>query len=390
MNKKISEKILFVDDDVNLLEGIKRQYRKQFNLAIASSGAEGLELLKREHFAVVVSDLQMPEMNGIEFLRKVREKYPDTTRIMLTGNADLSVAMDAVNEGSVFRFCTKPCPRDVMVNALSTGIEQYRLVMAERELLEKTLLGSVKVLTDILSIVNPVAFGRASRISNHVSKIAKKLGCRDLWKLQVAAMLSQIGCVTIPAESLEKVYQHEQLSPEEKKMFAAHPLVGKDLISKIPRLEEIGEIIAYQEKHFDGSGIPADSVKEKDIPLGSRILKVALDFDALMHAKKTPPLVIEELESRNGWYDPAILEILPAAIAGDKAAVIRKLTINELKTNMVLAQDVKTTKGLLLVSQGQEVDMSLIRRLKNFAQTVGVQQPIKVIVFDNKAAGQSG
>ena len=201
-------------------------------------------------------------------------------------------------------------------------------------------------------------------------------------------MLSQIGCVNIPAESLEKVYRHEQLSAEEREMFATHPLVGRDLISKIPRLEEVGEIIAYQEKHFNGGGIPADSVRGHGSPLGSRILKVALDFDALVNAQKTPTLAIDELERKNGWYDPAILEVLPVAIAGDGAAVIRKLTINELKTNMVLAQDVKTTKGLLLVSQGQEVDMSLIRRLKNFAQTVGVQEPVKVMVLNKKAADQ--
>ena len=380
MSAKILEKILFVDDDVNLLQAVKRRYRKKFNIVTASSAKEGLEMLASNQFAVVVSDLQMPEMNGIEFLAKVREEYPDVTRVMLTGNADLKAAIDAVNNGHIFRFCTKPCPVDVMINTLWSAIEQYRLVNAERELLEKTLLGSVKVLTDILALVNPIAFGRASRVTNYVKKITRKLALKDVWKFEIAAMLSQIGCVTLPGEALEKVYRNQELGEEEKKMYESHPVVGQDLISKIPRLDEVGQIIAYQEKLFNGAGKPENGVKGKEIPLGARILKIALDFDILVHNGMRPSLAFEEMKKREEWYDPDILSVLPSVISEEEAARIKEVDIEELDTSMVLAEDVKTTKGVLLISQGQEVTPSLIRRLKNFAQTVGVKEPIKVIL----------
>ncbi len=385
MNKIIPERILFVDDDVNLLQAVKRRYRKKFNIVTASSAREGLELLENDQFAVVVSDLQMPEMNGIEFLAKVKGKYPDVTRIMLTGNADLKAAIDAVNDGNIFRFCTKPCPVDIMVNTLLSGIEQYRLVNAERELLEKTLLGSVKVLTDILALVNPIAFGRASRVTNYVRKITKKLALKDVWKLEIAAMLSQIGCVTLPGEALEKVYRHQELSEKEKRMYESYPIVGQDLISKIPRLEEVGQIIAYQEKLFNGDGNPKDSVKGKDIPLGARILKIALDFDILVHNGMAPTLAFEKMRKRDEWYDPEILSVLPHIISEEKGLVIKEVSIADLDTNMVLAEDVKTTKGVLLISQGQEVTPSLLRRLKNFAQTVGIKEPVKVILQEDNS-----
>jgi len=380
VSAKILEKILFVDDDVNLLQAVKRRYRKKFNIVTASSAKEGLEMLASNQFAVVVSDLQMPEMNGIEFLAKVREEYPDVTRVMLTGNADLKAAIDAVNNGHIFRFCTKPCPVDVMINTLWSAIEQYRLVNAERELLEKTLLGSVKVLTDILALVNPIAFGRASRVTNYVKKITRKLALKDVWKFEIAAMLSQIGCVTLPGEALEKVYRNQELGEEEKKMYESHPVVGQDLISKIPRLDEVGQIIAYQEKLFNGAGKPENGVKGNEIPLGARILKIALDFDILVHNGMRPSLAFEEMKKREEWYDPDILSVLPSVISEEEAVRIKEVDIEELNTSMVLAEDVKTTKGVLLISQGQEVTLSLIRRLKNFAQTVGVKEPIKVIL----------
>lgn len=386
MSERLPEKILFVDDDVNLLQGIRRQYRKRFNIVTASSGREALALLQKGDFAVVVSDLQMPEMNGIEFLSEVKEHYPDVVRIMLTGNADLTAAIDAVNNGNIFRFCTKPCPVDVMVNTLWSAIEQYRLINAERELLEKTLLGSVKVLTDILSLVNPIAFGRASRVRNYVKKILDKLGITDTWKFEIAAMLSQIGCVTIPAEALEKVYKNEELRDEEKQMFTAHPLVGRELISTIPRLDEVASIIAYQEKRFDGTGIPGDGRKGSDIPLGARILKVALDFDVLVLSGMSLSRAFEEMKKRQGWYDSGILSALPQIIREEEILEVKEVLVRDLDTSMMLAEDVKTTKGVLLISQGQEVTPSLLKRLRNFSRTVGVREPIKVFVRNPGAA----
>jgi len=220
MTEHYVEKILIVDDEKNLLAGLERQLRGIFNIVTAESGLLGLRALEENGpFAVIVSDMRMPEMNGIQFLVKAGELYPDTVRMMLTGNADLETAMHAVNEGNIFRFLVKPCQKTTMKWALADGIKQYRLVLAERDLLENTLKGSVQVLTNILELVNPLAFSRTSRIQNYVSQICKRLKVEDIWQYELAAMLSQIGCVAVPSNTLSKVYAGSGLSEEELQMF---------------------------------------------------------------------------------------------------------------------------------------------------------------------------
>jgi response regulator RpfG family c-di-GMP phosphodiesterase len=377
----MENRILFVDDDPNLLASYQRQLRKQFPIDTSLGAKEGLVAIK-DHtpYAVVVSDLRMPEMNGIQFLSKVREITPDTVRIMLTGYADLQNAIEAVNEGNIFRFLTKPCHPDVLSKALSAGIEQYHLVKAEKELLEKTLKGSIKVLTELLALVNPEAFGRSSRIARYVREIGLHLGVSDLWKLETAAMLSQIGCVVLPEITLKKLYQDQRLTKEESQFLDMHPNIAADLLRNIPRMEEITESIAYQGKHFDGSGIPRDSRKGEDIPLAARILKAVLDFD-MLQAKGTPKSeAIKELTQRIGWYDPAILGSLEAVLGIETRYEVREVNVSGLVEKMILDEDVRAEKGMLLITKGHEVSQALIQRLKNFSQASGIKEPIRVLV----------
>ncbi|NMB35979.1 MAG: response regulator, partial [Firmicutes bacterium] len=169
------EKILLVDDEVNVLLAYQRHVRGLYKVTLAKSGDEGLSALEEQGpFAVVVSDYCMPGMDGIQFLSLAHRLKPDTVRLMLTGYADLENAIKAVNEGNIFRFLTKPCKSEEFKIALAAAVEQYKLVMAERELLEKTLKGSIKVLTDILSILSPYVCLKDS----YLSRMAKKLAAR--------------------------------------------------------------------------------------------------------------------------------------------------------------------------------------------------------------------
>ena len=253
----MSDKILFVDDDSNLLASFQRQLRNQFTVDISPDGQQGLESITHQGpYATIVSDFRMPGMDGVQFLSRAREVAPDSVRMLLTGYADVQTAIEAVNEGNIFRLLTKPCPPDTLTKALTAGIKQYQLVTAERELLEKTLSGSIKVLSEVLSLVNPEAFGRAARITRYVRQIASKMGLSEVWQFETAAMLSQIGCIILQEETLKKIYRGVELTKEEEQLFNMHPSIASDLIAKIPRMEKIAEIIAYQEKHFDGSGIP--------------------------------------------------------------------------------------------------------------------------------------
>lgn len=378
------EKILLVDDEPHVTDAFKRHMHHAFPVETAQEAATALELLHtRGPFAVVVSDLRMPGLDGIRFLSRVKEQTPDTVRIMLTGHADLHTAIEAINEGHIFRFLTKPCSPDMLAKVIRAGVEQYRLIVAEREILEKTLHGSVKVLADMLALVNPTAFGRATRIRRLAQMLMRRLKVEPAWPVDMAVMLSQIGCVTVPEEVLRKVCRAEALTPDEQRMVDAHPRVGHDLIATIPRLEPVAEIIAYQEKRYDGAGLPHDDRRDERIPMGARMLKVALDFDALEARGMSHAQALDALQRRPGWYDPTVLAALQDALtvleAGDQFT-LRDVSAGELKVGMLLAEDVVTNRDLLIISKGQEVTVPIILRLRNFVSNAAVREPIKVLI----------
>lgn len=377
----MTDKILCVDDDANILEGYQRGLRRRFHIDTALGAEPALAAIDaRGPYAVVVSDMRMPGTDGVQLLSEVRERAPDSVRIMLTGFADLQTAIEAVNEGNIFRFLTKPCAPEALAKALSAGIEQHRLVTAEKELLEKTLAGAIKVLADVLSLTNPTAFGHASRVRRLVRRLCEELRVEQPWQFEIAAMLSQIGCVTVPPDTLEKIYHARTLTPEESQMLRAHPITGRNLVANIPRLEKVADVIAYQHKRFDGSGIPSDSVAGKEIPLGARILKVALDYDTLKWCGETDVKALVELRQRLGWYDPDVLAAMETVSELETSLETREVKVRELTSQMILAEDVTTTDGALVVSKGQDVTPSLCQRLKNFSRKRQLTEPIRVLV----------
>lgn len=374
-------KILLVDDDYNILAAYKRHLFRKFDVVTAESGIIGLSLLKEQGpFAVVVSDFRMPEIDGIQFLSAVRKAAPDTVRVMLTGQADMKAAIDAINEGNLFRFLTKPCPIEDFIKTLDAAVEQYQLIISERELLEKTLKGSIKILMDILSLVNPVAFSQSSRIRNMSRKLVLRLNAENSWEVELAAMLSQIGCVTIPGDILEKRYKGEELTGREKKIYLSHPLAGKKLLANIPRLEGIAEAISYQEELYDGRGFTAERPKGPLIPLASRILKAVLDYDVLLATGRTPVKSVEAMRSRDGFYDPSVLDALEAEANNIKEGfIIRAMFLKDILPGMVLADDIKDKAGSILIPKGNEISEVIKARLINFASFGNVVEPIKIL-----------
>ncbi len=376
------EKILLVDDDQNILSGYRRSLRSEFRVETAEGGKAGLEALRANGpFAVVVSDLRMPGMDGNEFLREVRATFPDAIRMMLTGQADLQAASEAVNEGNIFRFLFKPCPQEVLTKALGDGVRQYLLLKSERDLLENTLSGTVQLLVDILALVNPAAFGRASRLQQIVRLLLPHFGRDNAWKLDVSAMLSQIGLVSLPGEIVDKVCIGETPAAEEAAMLENHPLCGRDLLVKIPRLEEVARNVAYQAKRFDGSGPPYEGLRGRQIPLGGRILKIALDYDSLIQSGATPETAFSELNNRSGWYDPELLSTLEQSVLNVRSGyTFHLIAATQLNTGMLLPDGIKTTHGNLVVGKGSEVTPAMLTKLQNFARFQGLSQPIRALL----------
>lgn len=379
----MNRKILFVDDDPNILQGYKRALRKDFDIFVAEGGQEGLLLLQTEHdFAVVVSDMRMPGMDGIQFLKYVKKLAPNSVRMMLTGNADQQTAVDAVNEGSIFRFMTKPCAPEIFAVVLNDGIEQYRLVTAEKELLEETLNNSLQVMVEILSMVNSTAFSRSSRVKRLARDIAERIGYKNAWEVEIAAMLSQIGCITVPEETLRKISNCEPLNEAELFSYHQHPKIGHDLIAKIPRMKNVAEIIANQNRRInDDSDLHSrtDLVDEKT--RGARILKLVLDFDKLLDSGNLPHNAFKELSLRVGWYDPIVLNTLKELIdEGTEEFVSTEIDVRELKPGMLLDEAIFSNKRVLLLSEGQEITLPLILRLINFSDSGTIGKILKVKV----------
>ncbi len=377
---KESKKVLFVDDEPDLLTLYRRLAEKYYNTVTAKNGAEGLKVLKDQGpFAVLVTDYRMPQMDGVELLTAARKICPDTVRIMLTGYAESEIAINAVNSGRIFRFLTKPCSTKDLLQAINAGYEQYRLIIAERDILENTLSGSINVLTQIIGLLSPLAFSRAARIKPYVQQIATGLQLPNVWEFEIAAMLSQIGSVTLPPEVMEKTYAGQALRPEEKAMVSKCAEIGSKLISQIPRLENsAGMIKAQNQENFERK--KSINFKDEDrATLGGHILKVALDFDQLLTRNASEDFT-EKIALKRMQSGPYLKEALDALANRQKeltAQVVESYRVTELSTGMILYQDVYTKNEILLASRGDEVTDSVISRLVNFSEGVGVIEPIR-------------
>jgi response regulator RpfG family c-di-GMP phosphodiesterase len=295
---------------------------------------------------------------------------------MLTGYADLASAVEAINKGSIFRFLTKPCSPELMTAVLEASIEQHRVVTAESVLLDRTLNGCVHVLTEILGLVNPNAFGRSMRLRRYIRRAIQHLSLRDPWQYEMAAMLSHIGCVSVPPDVLMKLQANHILRREEREMYDAHPVVGGRLLAEIPYLEPVAQMVARQN---DPSIAPSDIRRDGDrVAVGAALLRLAKEFDELASRKVGLGEVLVVLQGLG--YDPELVQALAEAAAEDEAMVIVPTRVRDLSVGAIVDEDVFATNGMLLVSNGQEVTPTVLERLHNFALGIGVVEPFRARV----------
>lgn len=379
----MAEKMLLVDDDSNILDGYRRSLSREFLMETALGGQQALKLVAENGpFAVVVSDMRMPEIDGIQLLSKIKAQSPDTVRV-ITGNADMETAVNAINEGSIFRFLTKPCSREMMAKTMTAALMQYRLVTAEKQLLEQTLSGSIQVLTEVLSLVNPAAFSRAERTRRYIHHIVTAMSLGNPWQYEVAAMLSQLGCVTLAAETIDAVYSGQTLTANEQAQYDAHPSVAHDLLSKIPRLEPIAWMIEHQNRPVPEVGDSAMT----EMRLGAGILRLTLAYERLIHKGTSRTEAAHSLARQNKSFSPEFFHALVSLDPNAEEGEIRKCRIDELSPGMIVQQEIRTDDGALLVSRGQEVTAPLLMKLKNFharrviAGDVTVSMPTTTLAF---------
>lgn len=368
-------RLLLVDDEPNVIEGLTRRLRRDYQIFSANDGAQALRLLEQEgEMHVIISDMRMPNMNGAQLLSEARKWYPDMIRILLTGQADLESAISAVNDGQIFRFLAKPCPADVVKTVLQAAMRQHELVNAERVLLDKTLRGALQALSDVLALAMPEAFGKATRIRTNATAVAKAVGLSDAWRIEAAATLSQVGSITLSPALASKLYHGEPLAAEEQAAVAKLPLIAIELLSTIPRLEPVCDLISM--------GFGTDNTKPP-ASTEAQVLRLCAEFDALSTTLRDPAQAAIKLQASAHGYDPSVVQAFLETVSKEaEVGRLAEIGVNELRDGMILAEDVYNQNGTLLLARGQRVRGNVIARLQSMRNALGSKKSVRVRLQD--------
>jgi CheY-like chemotaxis protein len=373
-------RILCVDDEPHVLAGMQLNLRRDFDVLIATSGELALGLLEvHPDVSVIVCDMRMPKMNGAALLAAVRARFPDVTRVLLTGQADMSAAISAINDGQIFRFLTKPCDRDALLTALRDAVQHYQLIHAERVLLQETLRGAVEALVDLLALAAPLTFGRANRVKQRARQLAEHLELSDAWQLEMAVSLQHLGYMALSHSTLEKLYAGHDLDEDAQKELARMPTVTEQILSHIPRLEPIRAILEAATRQSNWSGFAG----EGSVELAGAILRLANEVDAIETTGVGGMHVVKLLRTRGG-HPAQLLDALQVLVAQSTSNYIVELPLAALRGGMVVADDL-FLNGALLVARGYVVTASFLERARHFAKGA-VKEPIRILMTERDGA----
>jgi response regulator RpfG family c-di-GMP phosphodiesterase len=422
--------LLFVDDEPNILSALRRLFRPLgYHIFIAEGGAQGLEVFEREKIDLVISDMRMPEMDGAQFLEQVRLKSPETVRILLTGYADMSSTIDAINKGQIYRYIAKPWEDNDICLTVRYALEQKQLarerdrlealtrqqneelkdlnanleekVKARTEELRKTMgflevaheklkksfITSIRVFSNLIELREGDMAGHSRRVADLARKLALRVGMSEVeaQEVMVAALLHDIGQIGLPDKLLHK--QFNMLAGEERASVMKHPVVGEAALMALEQLHGAAKLIRSHHERFDGQGFP-DGLSGLAIPLGARVLAVANEYDGAQQGYLTnkklsaTDALIFIKEGRGRRYDPQVVDALIAMMSADVAAAPREREIalqpGDLKAGMVLSRDLLTRDGLLLLAHDYVLDEALLEQLKSYERTDG--RPMAVYV----------
>jgi response regulator RpfG family c-di-GMP phosphodiesterase len=378
--------VLLVDDEEQVLNSLVMNLKRRFRVVTAVGGEAALSRLAEDpDFAVIVSDMRMPNMDGAEFLAAARRAAPMAVRMLLTGQTQIKSAISAVNEGQIFRFLTKPTPPPALLAAVDAAVAQHRLITAEKVLLEQTLRGSLQAMSEILSLSSPALFGQATRVKLLMSQVIARMDRVDHWQIQIAAMLWPLARISLPPETATRLSSAEELSAEEQAMTARLPELSDKLLAHIPRLETVRAMLARAQEPSrpTQSEYPVEDAGIVDF--GGALLKAAIAFDALTQGGRSAKEALRMLRGEPGRFDADIV----AAIAvlhdgsGDQGRVF-EIPLSGLQPGMVLAEDIQTNGGMLVVTRGYEVTTAFIERIRNY-RTGTLKSSLRIYVAPDEA-----
>lgn len=420
--------ILCVDDEANILSALKRLFRPHgYQVLTATSGQEGLVILEKEHVDLVISDMRMPEMNGAQFLEQVKARWPNTVRLLLTGYAEMSATVDAINKGGIYRYISKPWEDTDMVILVKEALERLQLEREKRRLealnqkqnealkdlnanleqrvkarteevqqtmhflelahekVKKNFMTSVRLFASMIDMRAEKMAGHSRKVTDMARRVATQLNMKpaDFNELMYAALLHDIGMLGLSDKILDKPFS--ALSSEERLEYIKHPIKGEMALMELEDLKGATAIIRSHHERFDGKGYP-DGLSGMTIPLGARILAVVNDYDELQNGSltsipmKEPDARAYIRDARGTRYDPQVVEAFMAAlgvmIAADEGGVHVQAT--GLKAGMVLAREVTTSEGIMLLSKGYVLTDDIIGQIYGYEQAEGKPIPIYV------------
>lgn len=414
--------LLFVDDEPNILSSLRRLFRSGgYRVLTADSAAAGLQILQTEVVDVVVSDMRMPVMDGAKFLEQVREQWPDTVRMLLTGYSDIQSILEAINRGEIYRYITKPWDDNDIVLVIKHAFERKELekekrrlellakrqneelkalnaslelkvrertadlikereaVLAVNEKLKVNFVTSIKVFSGLIEMRGGNLAGHSRRVADLARKLALKMGMlpADIQNVFIAGMLVDIGKMGLSDTLLSK--PSRSMSQDEQTIFRQHPENAERLLMPLDDLQLTARILRSHTERYDGEGFP-DHMAGSQIPMGSRILALANDFENLqMGAVVSKKLTQDEartviLDNAGTRYDPAVVEafrqLFNETLVEESKHEI-SMTSLVLKPGMVLSRDLITKDGLLLLSVDHVLDGPLIKQIVDFDNAHG-------------------
>lgn len=314
-------KILIVDDEENNLSLLHRTLRQYYDVVRTTSPAEALKILEEEEINIILSDHKMPEMDGVEFLKKSNDIKPACVRLLVTAYSDSKILIDAINDAKIYRYVKKPWEPSELLMVVDSAAEYYQLKQDTDKLvydLKELFSGTVNSIIETLDAKDSFTLGRSRRVTFLVLKMANyfNLPSSELGKLELAGLLHDIGMIGVGEDTLNKT---DILTNEEVEAIKKHVMYGVRILEDIKQLKEVVEIIKHHHERFDGSGYP-DGIKGEEIPLGSRIIAVADTYDGMVSKRSyREGLPHEEalklIENQSGnQFDPNVIEAFKAVI----------------------------------------------------------------------------
>lgn len=365
-------RILCVDDEAALLAGLRRNLGLHFDVETAESAIAALRVMEQSPpFATVVSDMRMPEMDGVTFLREVSDRWPDTSRILLTGQADLTSAIAAVNEGRVFRFLTKPCPTEMLERAVNDAVRHHDLIQAERVLLDQTLRGTIGVMVEAIGLLLPQAAQPLFRMRRLAQRLCQELHVSQVWDIDIACVLSYVATLTLPGELFEQLALGKSHELDVRSAASRCNVLAQRLAVRIPRLEPVRDLLRKAGSITRGQDIPHE---ESSV----WILRACIDYGQCLAAGLTPELAFAQLAGRANHWSAELSRSVNRRLHALRADVKRAVDFSDLVPGMIFVEAVITDAKLMLVPKDTEVTEPLIEQLRNFAIAGRLSEPLWV------------